>query len=153
MADPFANQHAIYDAQWKDIMSAFDALDDDIQTAALADPFLPRWDRTWFEAITAMQGDTEIHLDAAKAGIEDMRQVLEHVEGASPEVVNDRLSSIRSFVARIEDGLQEKEEVDEPAPVVATPTGPNYRRHQARIQPTRRVKSRLSETENAWKVE
>ncbi len=58
-----------------------------------------------------MQGDTEIHLDAAKAGIEDMRQVLEHVEGASPEVVNDRLSSIRSFVARIEDGLQEKEEV------------------------------------------
>ncbi len=40
-----------------------------------------------------------------------MRQVLEHVEGASPEVVNDRLSSIRSFVARIEDGLQEKEEV------------------------------------------
>ncbi len=32
MADPFANQHAIYDAQWKDIMSAFDALDDDIQT-------------------------------------------------------------------------------------------------------------------------
>ncbi|KAK5129864.1 hypothetical protein LTR08_002741 [Meristemomyces frigidus] len=113
MADPMQNQHALYDAQYKQINDLFMTEEDTdwpqisrLIDQALRDPFLPRWHRAEFEIIRSWDAGylAEEHIRRAKEAIEDMRQVL-LAHGRNEAHIKDRLAPLNDMVAVMENSL------------------------------------------------
>lgn len=112
MVDPYANQHAFYDAQDDEVEELWDQDDPDWEklyqtvTRALSDPFLPRAYRTKFEIIAAYStaNNAGEHLQRARAGVDDMRLVMQ-AEGRAQDRIDEQLQVYITQIEVAERGL------------------------------------------------
>jgi len=119
MTDLFANQHAMYDAQYEAIGALFDPGDEvEVDFASLAqklrealsDPALPRYYRAEYHIINAWcVREPELQLERARESLDDMVQVLQ-AEGQSQEQIDAHLLTLREMLAISEKRTKAKAE-------------------------------------------
>ena len=119
MADPFANQHRLYDAQYEAIGALVAPGDDIIDwpslatqlEGALSDPTLPRYYRAEYHIINSWctRDDPELQIGWARETLNDMVQVLQ-AEGHSKEEIDARLETIRGMLEITEKRTKNKAE-------------------------------------------
>jgi hypothetical protein len=119
MADPLANQHRLYDAQYEVIRAIFDP-EDGSETnialfaqklrEALSDPALSRYYRAEYHILnSSCLRKPELRLERARESLDDMVQVLQ-AGGRSQEQIDARLSALREMLAIFEERAKDKAE-------------------------------------------